>query len=120
MSAFTVQKESKNESFSFSVYLILCNPMDYSLQGSLVHGILQERILQWITIPFSRGSFQPRDGTWISCIARRLFTTKPQGKALPTKSNSQICNFPIHKDILNIPKTTPIVQLRVWSYSTQL
>ena len=46
-------------------------------------------------------------------------TTLPQGKALPSKSNSQICNFPIHKDILNIAKTTPIIQLRVRSYSTQ-
>ena len=68
--------------------------------------------------PLLQGIF-PGDGTWVSCIAHRLFTTKPQGKALPTKSNTQICNFPIHKDILNIPKTTPIIQLRVRSYSTQ-
>ena len=73
MSAFSIQKESKSESFSFSASLILCNPMDYSLQGSFVHGILQERIPEWVTIPFSRGSFQPRDRTWVSCIARRLY-----------------------------------------------
>ena len=36
--------------------LILCNPMDYT-----VHGILQARILEWVAIPFSRGSSQPRD-----------------------------------------------------------
>ena len=34
----------------------LCDPMDCSLLGSSVHGILQARILAWITIPFSRGS----------------------------------------------------------------
>ena len=34
----------------------LCNPMDYSLPGSSVHGILQARILEWVAIPFSRGS----------------------------------------------------------------
>ena len=34
--------------------------MDCSLPGSSVHGIFQERILEWIAIPFSRGSSQPR------------------------------------------------------------
>ena len=37
--------------------------MDYSLGGSSVHGILQARILQWVAVPFSRGSSQPRDQT---------------------------------------------------------
>ena len=41
--------------------LTLCNPMDYSLQGSSVHGIFQEKVLEWIAISFSRGSSQPRD-----------------------------------------------------------
>ena len=35
---------------------ILCNSVDYSLPGSSVHGILQARILEWVVIPFSRGS----------------------------------------------------------------
>ena len=39
----------------------LCNPMDWSLSGFSVHGILQARILKWVAIPFSRGSFWPRD-----------------------------------------------------------
>ena len=34
----------------------LCDPMDYSRPGSSVHGILQERILEWMAVPFSRGS----------------------------------------------------------------
>ena len=54
--------------------LTLFDPMDYSLQGSSVHGILQVRILEWVTIPFSRGFSQPRTRTWVSCIARRFFT----------------------------------------------
>ena len=41
--------------------LTLCNPMDCSLPGSSVHGIFQTRILEWVTVPFSRGSSQPRD-----------------------------------------------------------
>ena len=36
---------------------ILCDPMDYSPPGSSVHGILQTRILEWVAISFSRGSF---------------------------------------------------------------
>ena len=39
----------------------LCDPMDCSLTGSSVHGILQARILEWVAMPFSRGSSQPRD-----------------------------------------------------------
>ena len=38
---------------------ILCNPMDCSLPGSSVHGILQARVLEWVVIPFSRGSSDP-------------------------------------------------------------
>ena len=38
----------------------LCSAVDRSPPGSSVHGILQARILQWVTIPFSRGSSRPR------------------------------------------------------------
>ena len=41
--------------------LTLCDPMDYSLPGFSVCGTLQARILEWVAIPFSRGSSQPRD-----------------------------------------------------------
>ena len=40
----------------------LCNPMDYTLPGFPVHGILQARILEWVAIPFSRGIF-PTEGS---------------------------------------------------------
>ena len=55
--------------------LIVCDPMDCSLPGSSVQGILQARILERIVIPFSRGSSQPRDRTQVSCIAGRFFTS---------------------------------------------
>ena len=48
--------------------------MDYSPQGSSVHGISQARILEWVAISFSRGSSWPRNWTYVSCIARRFFT----------------------------------------------
>ena len=51
----------------------LCNPVDCSLPGSSLHGILQARILEWVAIPVSRGSSQPRDRTWVSHIAGRCF-----------------------------------------------
>ena len=43
--------------------LSLCHPMNYSPAGSPVHGILQAWILQWVAVPFSRGSSRPRDQT---------------------------------------------------------
>ena len=52
----------------------LWDPRDCSPRGSSVHGILQARILEQVAIPFSRGSSQPRDWTWISCIAGRFLT----------------------------------------------
>ena len=46
----------------------LCNPIDCRPSGPSVHGILQARILGWVTMPSSRRSSQPRDQTCISCI----------------------------------------------------
>ena len=52
----------------------LGDPMDCSLSGSSVQGILQARILERVAVLFSRGSCQPRDGTQVSCIAGSFFT----------------------------------------------
>ena len=54
--------------------LSLCSPMNCSLPGSSVHGILQARIVECVAIPFSRGSSRHRDETQVSCIAGRVFT----------------------------------------------
>ena len=45
----------------------LCNPIDCSLPGSSVHGILQARILEWVSISFSRGSSQPVSISFTPC-----------------------------------------------------
>ena len=50
----------------------LCDPMVYSPPGSSVHGILQARTLEWVALPSSRGSSQPRGQTQVSCIAGRF------------------------------------------------
>ena len=52
----------------------LCDPIDWSLLGSSVHGIFQARVLEWVTIYFSRGSSRSRDRTQVSHIAGRCFT----------------------------------------------
>ena len=54
--------------------LTLCNPLDCSLPGTSVHGILQARVLEWVAMPSSKGSSQPRDQAQISHIAGRFFT----------------------------------------------
>ena len=51
----------------------LCDPMDCSLSGSSLHGILQARVLEWVAISFSRGSSWPRDRTRVSHIPGRCF-----------------------------------------------
>ena len=54
--------------------LTLCDPMDCSPPGSSIHGIFQAKVLEWVAISFSRGSFQPRDWTQVSHTAGRRFT----------------------------------------------
>ena len=63
------KKESESERKKESECLTLCNPMDYTLPG-----ILQARILEWVAIPFSRGSSQPRDRTQVFHLTGRFFT----------------------------------------------
>ena len=64
--------------------LTLCEPMDYSPPGSLVHGISQARILKQAAISFfvggGGGSSLPRDRTRVSCIVGRFSTTEPPEK----------------------------------------
>ena len=50
--------------------LTFCDPMDHT-----DHVILQARILEWVAVPFSRGSSQPKDRTQVSCITGRFFTS---------------------------------------------
>jgi len=57
--------------------LTLCNPKDYT-----AHGILQARILEWVAVPFFRGSSQPRDQTQVFLIVDGFFRAEPQGKHL--------------------------------------
>ena len=55
----------------------LCDPVDCTPPGFSVHEIFPERILEWVATTSSRGSFWPKDGTQVSCIAGRFFSTEP-------------------------------------------
>ena len=69
----------RSEVKSLQLCPTLCNPMDRSLPGSYIHGIFQARILEWVAISFFRGSSWPRDWTWFSLIAGRLYHLGHQG-----------------------------------------
>ena len=68
--------------------LTLCNFVDYSPPDSSLHGILQARILEWVAIPFSRGSSWPRDQT---CIVGGFFSVSATREAPST--SIQILNY---------------------------
>ena len=69
----TLQINCESESEVTQSCPTLCDPVDCSLPGSSVHGILQARILEWVAISFSRGSSRPRDRTPVSHIGGRRF-----------------------------------------------
>ena len=72
---------------------LFCDPMDCSLPDSSVHGVLQARILEWVAVPFSRGSSPPRNRTRVSCTAGGFFTVWAIG------SQFKAClTYPLKKD----------------------
>ena len=76
--------------------LILYDPMDCGPPDSSVRGILQARILEWVAMAFSRGSFQPKDQTHVSCIIGGFSTTGPPGKpseSLNSANPATTCTF---------------------------
>ena len=75
--------------------LTLCDPVDCGLPGFSIYGILQARILEWVTISFSRGSSRPRDRTQVSHIGGRCF-------------NLWATNFSIDLGKLHFSKFTPV------------
>ena len=52
--------------------MTLCDPMDYRLPDSSVHGISQAGTLEWVAVSFPRGSSWPRDQTRVSCIGKQI------------------------------------------------
>ena len=80
-------------------WVTLLDPVDCILLGSSDHGILQVRKLEGVAFPFSRGSSQPRDQIWVSCIAGGFFTIWATREALcfSAKTMSQHTVISFHR-----------------------
>ena len=74
---------------SLQSYSTLCDPIDWSPPGSSVYGTLQAKLLEWVVMPFSRGSSRLRVQTRGSCLAGRFFTTEPPRKPSLTVNQTQ-------------------------------
>ena len=93
--------------------LTLCDPMDYT-----VHEILQPRILEWVAVPFSKRSYQPRGRTQVSGIAGGFFTSwgtreaeeylvAQQVKSLPAMQEIWVGKIPWRRERLPTPVFWP-------------
>ena len=80
----------------------ICNPMDCSLPGSSVHEILQARILEWVTVPFSRGSSWPKVEPWSPTLLEDSLLSEPQ---LPFSIHSMSRGTVWHRQNLNPGQT---------------
>ena len=89
----------------------LCDLMDYSPPGSSVHGILQARILEWVAMPFSRGS-SLKDRTWVSSNEGRFFTvwaTREETEKKKKKNLEMFKNVKKDSELLVNVHTLPYV-----------
>ena len=81
----------------------LCDPMDCSRPGCLVHGILQARALKWIAVSFFRESARPNDWTRISCIAGGFFAAEPLSKSTI---------FIVSKSLIGLEDVPPLFRIQ--------
>ena len=103
----------------------LCDPMDCSLPDSSVHGIFQARILQWVAISSSRGSFRPRDfiysSVYILILCLFLLCKLLQNVLLSKKKKKVIYSLLIKKKrkYKNREGTSLVVQWLTFHLPTQ-
>ena len=85
--------------------------MDSSPPGPSSHRMFQVRIVEWVAISFSRGSFWLRDQTWVSCIGRQFFTvwstreTPKQSNPISNSTSESSIYYPGHH-IPSLPEYT--------------
>ena len=111
--------QSESESEVAQSRPTLCNPMDCSLPGSSLHGILQARGLEWDAISFSRGSSWHRDRTQVSRIPGRCFNLWATREAhARTNANYAKC-WQINTSWLtgNLCSLLPFWLVRIWNFS---
>ena len=93
---------------------ILCDPMGGSPPGSSVHEISQARIMEWVAIPFSRWSFQPRDLTQVSHVAGRFFIIWAiyLSKRQPSQKGETLSSLESDSFIVQAPTTVGCITLQ--------
>ena len=89
--------------------LTLCDAMDCSPPGSSFHGILQARIVEWITMLSSKGSSWPREWTQVSCIWGRFFTVWATRKVKILLPRCFISNKPLFLIVLEVRNSKILV-----------
>ena len=98
----------------------LCNSMNCNKPGSSVHRILKARILEWVAVPFTRGSSWPRDRTQVSRIVGRFFTawtTREADCFQLTYDKRLTMGFPDGSEV----KNPPVMQeMQVWSLGSRI
>ena len=85
---------------SRSVGVTLYNTMDCSPPGSSVHGILQARIMEWVVIPFSKGSSGPRNQAQTFCNAVESLSSEPSRKPRYMHTHKHICMQEVYHNVL--------------------
>ena len=95
-----------------------CDHMDHGAPGFSIHGILQARALEWVAMPFSRGSFQPRSQThasYVSCIDRWVFLAPP-GKPLVFRQWTKLYRLlKLHTDKAMSPDSSTLAWKIPWT-----
>ena len=99
--------ERKSQSAVIPSCPTICDPLDSSLPGSSVHGILQAGILEWVAIPFFRGSSWSRDWTQVFSTSGRFFIIWATREAL---CNTKRGDYIISKILFNFD-----INWRSWS-----
>ena len=90
----------------------LCDPLDYTVQG-----ILQARILEWVSFPFSRGSSQPRDRTQICHTADGFFTCWATREAQDRRIDTCVS---MAESLYCPPETLTVLLLAILQYKTKV
>ena len=96
----------------------LCDPMDYSPPGSSVHGILQERILEWVATPSSKGSSLFRECTCVSCLLRwqaSLYHERCLGSPLDKAVVQSLSHVQLFATPWTVAHQAPISSTNSWS-----
>ena len=104
---------------SISRVWLFCDPMDCSPPGSSVHGILQARILEWVAMPFSKGSSWFRDRTHVSCISRWILYHRATWEAQEQISSTLNDNLKI-KHISENQNISTLIFLKVLKDSSRI